>query len=602
MVAGPKREAAATTALGGSGAASGMRRQIAEISAEALRFVPGSRIEQTARQWLARIGLPENGPRGLLAMADAIGFATELALFTPSPSGATAIDRLLRSRPTPSGEEAVAAEALRRAQFRLLGVEAQEGEGTFRVRDLASGETLRVLDDSMPSDCAGLPLAARLAPIGPDGHHIFAGAATPLDDAAMEVARGFIRPGGQGLSNALRCAEAVYRHVVRHGGPEIPGLNRPPEGCLDEDAFPIGPENSELDALAHGWAELDPAAEPSLEQVQMARSAAGPEAVVEAVVASAMAREWDRDRLADAYARVAIVQMETLQLREATGILAGRLDAAAAAIDRAVADGDLPPAVRALFDTLRLRIGAAPSGGRGSRDADLDRLVQRIQALRAKTVDQGCTEQEALAAAEKVAELLDRHGLSLSELEFRQQVCEGIGIDTGRRRTGPIDDCVPAIAAFFDCRVWGEKAASGALRYIFFGLPGDVAAAHYLYELIDRAFETETERFRAGEIYAETHSRERRGATNSFQMGMAQGIRAKLHELRQAREEALRGASGRDLVPIKASIVEDELAKLGLTLRARSRASKRYVLTDAYEAGHEAGKRFEYRPGLTRDG
>jgi hypothetical protein len=25
------------------------------------------------------------------------------------------------------------------------------------------------------------------------------------------------------------------------------------------------------------------------------------------------------------------------------------------------------------------------------------------------------------------------------------------------------------------------------------------------------------------------------------------------------------------------------------------------VLTDAYEAGHEAGKRFEYRPGLTRD-
>jgi hypothetical protein len=280
---------------------------------------------------------------------------------------------------------------------------------------------------------------------------------------------------------------------------------------------------------------------------------------------------------------------------------AGRLDAAAAALDRAIADGDLPPSVRALFDALRLRIGVAPSGGKGSRDADLDRLVQRIQALRAKTVDQGCTEQEALAAAEKVAELLDRHGLSLSELELRRQACEGIGIDTGRRRTGPIDDCVPAIAEFFDCRAWGEKTASGALRYIFFGLPGDVAAAHYLYELIDRAFETETERFRAGEIYAETHSRDRRGATNSFQMGLARGIRAKLHELRQAREEALRSASGRDLVPVKASIVEDEMAKLGLTLRARSRAAKRYVLTDAYEAGHEAGKRFEYRPGLTHD-
>ena len=343
----------------------------------------------------------------------------------------------------------------------------------------------------MPPDCVGLPLAARLAPMG-DGRHVFASPATPLDDAALAVAQGFIRPGGRGLSNALRCAEAVYRHVVRHGGPEIPGLNRPPEDGLDEDAFPIGPEDSELDALAHGWAELDPGTEPPSDEVQIARSLAGPAAIMEALVASAMARDWDRDRLADAYARVALLQMETLELREATGIFAGRLDAVAAAIDRAIADVDLPPSVRALFDTLRLRIGVAPSGGQGSRDADLDRLVQRIQALRAKTVDQGCTEQEALAAAEKVAELLDRHGLSLSELELRRQACEGIGIDTGRRRTGPIDDCVPAIAEFFDCHAWGEKTASGALRYIFFGLSGDVEAARYLYELIDRAFETET--------------------------------------------------------------------------------------------------------------
>ena len=365
MGAGPKRKAATATAFrarrGCSAACAGCSPN---SLLEALRFVPGSRIEQTARQWLARCGLPEDDPRGLLVMADAIGFASDLALFTPSPSGATAVDRLLRNRPVAGGDEAAAAEALRRAQFRLLRVEAQEGEGAFRLRDLASGEALRVLDDSMPPDCVGLPLAARLAPMG-DGRHVFAGPATPLDDAALAVAQGFIRPGGRGLSNALRCAEAVYRHVVRHGGPEIPGLNRPPEDGLDEDAFPIGPEDSELDALAHGWAELEPGTEPPPDEVQMARSLAGPAAIMEALVASAMARDWDRDRLADAYARVALLQMETLQLREATGIFAGRLDAVAAAIDRAIADVDLPPSVRALFDTLRLRIGVAPSGGQG---------------------------------------------------------------------------------------------------------------------------------------------------------------------------------------------------------------------------------------------
>jgi hypothetical protein len=101
--------------------ASGMRGLLAELSSEALRFVPGSRIEQTARQWLARGGLPEDDLRGLLVMADAIGFASDLALFTPSPSGAIAVDRLLRNRPVAGEDEAAAAEALRRAHWRGTG-------------------------------------------------------------------------------------------------------------------------------------------------------------------------------------------------------------------------------------------------------------------------------------------------------------------------------------------------------------------------------------------------------------------------------------------------------------------------------------------------
>ncbi|MBV8869700.1 MAG: DUF2786 domain-containing protein [Acetobacteraceae bacterium] len=84
----------------------------------------------------------------------------------------------------------------------------------------------------------------------------------------------------------------------------------------------------------------------------------------------------------------------------------------------------MPEAARTVFSELRGRLGAAPSGA-GAKDAELDRLIGRIQALRAKTVEQGCTEQEALAAAEKVAELLDRYGLSLSELDLKRQACEG---------------------------------------------------------------------------------------------------------------------------------------------------------------------------------
>jgi len=94
----------------------------------------------------------------------------------------------------------------------------------------------------------------------------------------------------------------------------------------------------------------------------------------------------------------------------------------------------------------------------------------------------------------------------------------------------------------------------------------------------------------------------RRTATDSFQIGLARGIASKLQTLRDAREATLRGSSGRDLVVAKAGIVDAELAKLGLQLRARKGTAGQRVLQDAFEQGHEAGLAFEYTPGVGHDG
>jgi hypothetical protein len=63
-------------------------------------------------------------------------------------------------------------------------------------------------------------------------------------------------------------------------------------------------------------------------------------------------------------------------------------------VNEAVAIGELPPSARTLFAAIRQRV-RVPRGD----DPVLMALVQRIRALRAKTVTQGCTEQKALAAA-----------------------------------------------------------------------------------------------------------------------------------------------------------------------------------------------------------
>src|SRR3954469_3683493 len=212
--------------------------------------------------------------------------------------------------------------------------------------------------------------------------------------------------------------------------------------------------------------------------------------------------------------------------------------------------------------------------------AELDKLRARIQALRAKTIDNGCTEDEALSAAAKVAELLDRHDLSLSDVELREERCERAEFAAGRRKRIPIDQCVGAVAEFCDCRVWREKTASGEQRYVFFGLRADVAVAHYLTELIDGAVRSELGRFKTSREYLRFRHNERHMANSSFALGMVTSIAEKLTAMKAERDGVNR-SSGRDLVVVKSAIVAEEMARLDLNLRT-VRTTKRFVSATAF--------------------
>ena len=297
------------------------------------------------------------------------------------------------------------------------------------------------------------------------------------------------------------------------------------------------------------------------------------------------------------YARFAEIQVEALYLRALTGSGVDRtpLDTVSQVIDREVATRDYPREARDLYRDIRRRVTAVKPK---PDQADLTRVIERIRGLRAKTIDQGCTEEEAMAAANKVAELLDRYGLSLGEIDLRQQACEGVGIESTRKRSGPLDECLPNVAAFCDCRAWNEMSAAGTIRSVFFGLPADVEAARYLYERVAMAFETETAAFQAGDLYRGMISGGRRKATTSFQLGLGRGISGRLIARKAERDATSFKASGRDLVPVKTSIVEEELAKLGLSFTTKSNGRDRLVQVEAFQAGHLAGQKFQAQSEL----
>ena len=213
-----------------------LRGLMSELCLTAVPFVSQVKLEETVQHWLAGSRVKDDEERGAVAVGEALALALDVALFTASASGTTAIDRLARQHRPAGADERAALAALQRATFHILRVETSDPQVGHDLLDLATGGRFRLLDPSFPTGCEGLAVAARIATVEGDAV-VTVGPVTPLDEAALEVARARMRPNGRGLTNPNRCAEAVYRHVVRFGGPEIAGLNRPPEE--EAPRFPV---------------------------------------------------------------------------------------------------------------------------------------------------------------------------------------------------------------------------------------------------------------------------------------------------------------------------------------------------------------------------
>ena len=115
-------------------------------------------------------------------------------------------------------------------------------------------------------------------------------------------------------------------------------------------------------------------------------------------------------------------------------------------------------------------------------------------------------------------------------------------------------------------------------------------------ELIDAAVRSELGRYKTTPGYARFRHNDRHLANASFALGMVASIAEKLISMKAARDQVNQG-TGRGLVVLKSSIVDDEFGKLGLNLRA-TRSSGRTVSMTAYEAGGVAGSSLAINPAV----
>ena len=237
---------------------------------------------------------------------------------------------------------------------------------------------------------------------------------------------------------------------------------------------------------------------------------------------------------------------------------------------------------------------------------EIDSVKSLIRSLSAKTVQRGCTDAEAMAAATKVGDLLQRYALSMDEVEAHEGTCEQRRIPARRPDSG-VSGCIVSIANFCGCKVWVSR--DGIRAYMMFGYPTDVAMAAYLHAVIERAMLNGMAAWKKENPFV-SHVNLRL-MSSSFKKGMSMRIRDRLLVMTREREDALHaqqpqqawvglaGATGQpraavgtgnSLILVKQATVDTAFSALGLNLKTARKAAAGYNKKVFYEGAEAGGK------------
>jgi len=185
-------------------------------------------------------------------------------------------------------------------------------------------------------------------------------------------------------------------------------------------------------------------------------------------------------------------------------------------------------------------------------------IHRKIAALLAKTTGNGCTEAEAMSAAEAAARLMREHGLSDADIEMSSALSDG----ATRRATwrdhlsGVIGFCTNSAPIHFPPE-----------EVVFYGISPGPEIAAYLRDICIRAVENEAKRFRASALYRRKRTTAtRHQASVEFIGGMVNRIEVRLLAMFKATMDDKRLAAATDFAMSrwngKGEIFEKEIPRL----------------------------------------
>ena len=218
-------------------------------------------------------------------------------------------------------------------------------------------------------------------------------------------------------------------------------------------------------------------------------------------------------------------------------------------------------------------------------------ILSKIRAMMAKTVENGCTEAEAMAALSMAQAMMDAY--EVTEADLNEVKTESAIKDTMNDMRDPhhirAHICV-AISRFTHTKVWRNEFKSQKFKYNFVGLRSDVDFAMWLTETLTMFVQKELKNYIWDNGYTSLPPAEKRVVTNGFVFGACNRISTRLNELVMA---ATTSNNKNALVLVTNALIEKKMGELGLNLKQpRNRTSRSDH--DAYKAGKAAGDRASF--------
>jgi uncharacterized protein DUF2786 len=220
-----------------------------------------------------------------------------------------------------------------------------------------------------------------------------------------------------------------------------------------------------------------------------------------------------------------------------------------------------------------------------------DKLIEKIRALMAKTVEAGCTEEEALAALDKARAFMDAYEVTEEELRLtKEEKAILFSEPKGSTDTHNIKFYLSsAVAKFCNCRAWRDSTG----QMVFCGLPSDVQLAAWLLDDLMAFVRNELVAHLIGCL---APKRERKFIINGFVAGICDRISTRLNALREQSAVQSTGTK-RALVVVKDAAIAAKMEEEGIRLRSSS--SSRREDAGARSAGAAAGDRASFARPVT---